>query len=82
MAKATSSKKLQDVFLHHIAKGHAPVTVFLTNGVKLSGNLTWVDEECVTLARDGVTQLIYKHAVATVMPTDAMSVYDIMGQPE
>lgn len=75
-------KKLQDVFLAHVAKGHSPVTVFLTNGVKLSGSITWVDEDCVTLVRDGVTQLIFRHAVATVMPQDALSIYDLMGQPE
>ncbi|NBX86065.1 MAG: RNA chaperone Hfq [Proteobacteria bacterium] len=77
-----AKKKLQDVFLAHVSKGHGPVTVFLTNGVKLSGSITWVDEECLTLARDGVTQLIFKHAVATVMPQDAVSIYDLMGQPE
>jgi host factor-I protein len=77
---AKSPAKLQDAFLAHVAKGHAPITVFLTNGVKLSGTLTWVDDECLTLSRDGVTQLVYKHAIATVMPTDAISIYDIMGQ--
>lgn len=77
-----TKKKLQDVFLAHLAKGHAPVTVFLTNGVKLSGSITWVEEDCLTLARDGVTQLIFRHAVATVMPQDALSVYDLMGSAE
>ncbi|RYG62040.1 MAG: RNA chaperone Hfq [Alphaproteobacteria bacterium] len=74
-----AKKSLPDVFLAHIAKGHAPVTVFLTNGVKLSGSITYVDEEALTLSRDGVTQLIFKHAIATVMPQDAFSVYDLMG---
>lgn len=77
-----AKKKLQDVFLAHLMKGHAPVTVFLTNGVKLSGSITWVEEDCLTLARDGVTQLIFRHAVATVMPQDALSVYDLMGPGE
>jgi host factor-I protein len=77
-----AKKNLQDVFMAHLAKGHSPVTVFLTNGVKLSGSITWVEDDCITLVRDGVTQLIFKHAVATVMPQDALSVYDLMGQPE
>lgn len=77
-----TKKTLQDVFMAHLAKGHSPVTVFLTNGVKLSGNISWVDEDCLTLARDGVTQLIFRHAIATVMPQDALSIYDLMGQPE
>lgn len=72
-------KSLQAMFMAHLAKGHAPVTVFLTNGVKLSGSITYVDDDALTLARDGVTQLIFKHAVATVMPQDAFSVFDLMG---
>jgi len=71
-------KSLQTTFMAHLAKGHAPVTIFLTNGVKLSGNITYVDEDACTLSRAGVTQLIFKHAIATVMPQDAFSIYDLM----
>jgi host factor-I protein len=83
MAKAQNGggmpNNMQDAFLAHLVKGHAPVTVFLTNGVKLSGSLSFADEHCMTLTRDGVTQLIFKHAVATVMPQDAFSIYDLLG---
>lgn len=79
MAAKASAKGLQDAFLAHLCKGHGPVTIFLTNGVKLSGSITWVDHDCLTLARDGITQLVMKHAVSTVMPQDAFQVYDIMG---
>lgn len=72
-------KNLQDAFLAYLVKGHAPVTIFLTNGVKLSGSVTMVDHDCLTLARDGVTQLVMKHAVSTVMPQDAFTVFDIVG---
>lgn len=78
-AKKELKGSLQELFLAHLAKGHAPVTVFLTNGVKLSGSITYVDTEALTLARDGVTQLIFKHAIATVMPQDAFTIYDLMG---
>lgn len=71
-------KTLQTAFMQHLVKGHAPVTVFLTNGVKLSGTMTWADETSLTLARDGITQLVMTHAIATVMPQDAFSVYDLM----
>jgi host factor-I protein len=54
------------------------VTIFLTNGVKLSGTVTMVDHDCMTLSRDGVTQLIMKHAVSTVMPQDSFTVFDIV----
>lgn len=77
-----TKKNLQEAFLAHMAKGHSPVTVFLTNGVKLSGSITYVDNDALALARDGVTQLIFKHAIATVMPQDAFSIYDLMGGAE
>jgi host factor-I protein len=76
MAKSTPN--LQEAFLAYVVKQQAPVTVFLTNGVKLSGTLTFVDESAFTLSRDGVTQLVYMHAVATVMPADAVSIHDIL----
>ncbi len=74
--------KLQQAFMRHLVKGHAPVTVFLTNGVKLSGTMTWSDDKCLTLARDGITQLVMHHAIATVMPQDAFSIYDVMQSDE
>ena len=70
---------LDSPHMRHLVKGHAPVTVFLTNGVKLSGTMTWSDDKCLTLARDGITQLVMLHAIATVMPQDAFSIYDLMG---
>ena len=70
---------VQDVFLNHIRKSRQPVTVFLTNGVKLQGKLTWFDNFCLTLSRDGITQLVYKHAISTVMPEDAFQVNEILG---
>ncbi|MFZ2587856.1 MAG: RNA chaperone Hfq [Alphaproteobacteria bacterium] len=76
----TDNKTLQKAFMQHLVKGHAPVTVFLTNGVKLSGTMTWADDVCLSLARDGITQLVMMHAIATVMPQDAFSVYDLMGK--
>lgn len=69
---------LQETFLTYVIKQQAPVTVFLTNGVKLSGVLTYADEGAITLSRDGVTQLVYKHAVATIMPADAVGIHEIL----
>ena len=61
-------ENLQDVFLNNVRKNKAPVTVFLVNGVKLQGIITWFDNFCVLLRRDGHSQLVYKHAISTVMP--------------
>ena len=61
-------QNLQDAFLNHVRKHKIPLTVFLVNGVKLQGNITWFDNFCVLLRRDGQAQLVYKHAISTVMP--------------
>lgn len=70
---------VQDVFLNHLRKSRGEVTVFLTNGVKLQGKVTWFDNFCICLARESQTQLIYKHAVATVMPLEPLQVHDLDG---
>ena len=62
------SQNVQDVFLNHIRKNKTPVTIFLVNGVKLQGIITWFDNFSVLLRRDGNSQLVYKHAISTVMP--------------
>ena len=59
------SQNVQDVFLNHVRKNKTPVTVFLVNGVKLQGIITWFDNFSVLLRRDGHTQLVYKHAIST-----------------
>lgn len=76
--KSAVPQNLQESFLVYVIKQQAPVTVFLTNGVKLSGVLTYADETAITLSRDGVTQLVYKHAVATIMPADAVGIHEIL----
>ncbi len=70
------SQNVQDVFLNHIRKNKTPVTVFLVNGVKLQGVITWFDNFSVLLRRDGHTQLIYKHAISTVMPSMPIQLFD------
>jgi len=66
---AEKSQNVQDVFLNHIRKNKVPVTIFLVNGVKLQGIVTWFDNFSVLLRRDAHPQLVYKHAISTVMPT-------------
>ena len=59
-------------FLTKLQKEEISVTVFLVNGVKLQGIITFFDNETLLLRRDGHTQLIYKHAVSTIMPGEAV----------
>jgi len=70
------SQNLQDVFLNHIRKNKTPVTIFLVNGVKLQGIVTWFDNFSVLLRRDHHSQLVYKHAISTVMPTSPISLFE------
>lgn len=67
---------LQDVFLNTVRKNKTPVTVFLVNGVKLQGIITWFDNFCVLLRRDGQSQLVYKHAISTVMPAGPIKLFE------
>jgi len=73
---AEKSQNVQDVFLNHIRKNKTPVTIFLVNGVKLQGIVTWFDQFSVLLRRDGHTQLVYKHAISTVMPSVPVQLFD------
>ncbi len=78
-AKATMAEKaqnVQDVFLNHLRKNKTPVTIFLVNGVKLQGIITWFDNFSMLLRRDGHTQLVYKHAISTVMPGAPVVLFD------
>jgi len=71
-----ATQNVQDVFLNHVRKNKTPVTVFLVNGVKLQGIITWFDNFSVLLRRDGHTQLVYKHAISTVMPGAPIQLFD------
>jgi host factor-I protein len=76
-APKTSNGKpqnLQDLFLNHLRKSKTPVTMFLVKGVKLQGIVTWFDNFSILLRRDGQTQLVYKHAISTIMPGQQLSV--------
>ncbi len=70
------SQNVQDVFLNYIRKQKTPVTVFLVNGVKLQGIVTWFDNFSVLLRRDGHTQLVYKHAISTIMPSAPVQLFE------
>ena len=70
------NQNLQDTFLNHLRKNKAPVTVFLVNSVKLQGIVTWFDNFCVLLRRDAHSQLVYKHAISTVMPATPVQLFE------
>ena len=73
---AADKQNLQDVFLNQVRKSKISVTIFLINGVKLQGVITWFDNFCVLLRRDGQSQLVYKHAISTIMPGGPLILYE------
>ena len=73
---------LQDTFLNSVRKNKMPVTIFLVNGVKLQGMITWFDNFWVLLRRDGHSQLVYKHAISTVMPSAPLKLFEHEDDPE
>ena len=69
-------QNVQDVYLNNIRKNKTSVTVFLVNGVKLQGIVTWFDNFSILLRRDGHTQLVYKHAISTIMPSLPIQLFE------
>ena len=65
------SLSLQDHFLNSVRRAKLPVTIFLVKGVKLQGVITWFDAFSLLLRREGSSQLVYKHSISTIMPSDA-----------
>ena len=67
---------LQHIFLQAAAREQQAMTIFLVNGVKLQGVVSWFDNFCVLLRRDGQSQLVYKHAISTIMPAQPVQLYE------
>lgn len=74
------TQNLQDTFLNYVRKNKTPLTIFLVNGVKLQGIVSWFDNFCVLLRRDGHSQLVYKHAISTIMPGGPVNLNDQDGE--
>ncbi len=72
----SEKQNVQDVFLNSVRKAKVPVTVFLVNGVKLQGIITWFDNFSLLLRRDSHIQLVYKHAISTIMPAGPVSLFE------
>jgi len=70
------TQNLQDAFLNHVRKQKIPLTIFLVNGVKLQGVVTWFDNFSLLLRRDAQSQLVYKSAISTIMPGAPLNMFD------
>ena len=76
MTTTDKKQNLQDTFLNSVRRSKTPLTIFLVNGVKLQGIVTWFDNFSVLLRRDGHSQLVYKHAISTIMPVTPVQLFD------
>lgn len=79
---AEKNQNVQDVLLNTLRKNKTPVTIYLANGVKLQGTITGFDNFSVVLRRGPQMQLIYKHAMATVVPSEAVRLFEPEGGVE
>ena len=79
---AEKVQPLQDLFLNGVRRSKTPVTLFLMKGVKLQGAISWFDAFSLLLRRDGVAQLVYKHAISTIMPLDPPTLEPVRGDPK
>lgn len=70
------NQNLQDLFLNALRRSKTPVTMFLVKGVKLQGIITWFDNFSLLLRRDGQSQLVYKHAISTIMPGAPIQLFE------
>ncbi len=70
------TQNVQEVFLNNIRKNKTAVTIFLVNGVKLQGIVTWFDNFSLLLRRDAHSQLVYKHAISTIMPAQPVQLFE------
>ena len=73
-AGAAKPANLQDQVLNTLRREKTPVTMFLVKGVKLQGIVTWFDNFSILLRRDGQSQLVYKHAISTIMPSQPVDI--------
>ena len=68
------TENLQETFLNQLRQDKLSVTIFLINGVKLQGIITWFDNFSILLKRDSHIQLVYKHSISTIMPSESISI--------
>ena len=75
------TQALQDTFLRHVREHKVPVTVFLTNGVRLQGHVGAFDTYSILLVRDRQAQVVYKHAISTILPSEPVRTGPSSGPP-
>ncbi len=78
----SKNKSVKLMFLEKLKEDGDSLTIFLTNGIKLQGKITWCDDLSLMLYRDGITQLVYQHAISTVMPSPDFNLSGVLSVQE
>ncbi len=78
----TKGLNLQDVFLNQARKDRLPLTIFLTNGYQFKGVIRGFDSFIVILETEGRQQLVYKHAISTIVPARPIAILDAIEKEE
>ncbi len=74
---SAKGQQLQDPFLNTLRKEHIQVAIYLVNGIKLQGQVESFDQYVVLLKNNNVIQMVYKHAISTIVPARAINIsYD------
>ena len=73
---AKSTSPLQDPLLQHLRDGNIEVTMFLVNGIRLLGRIKRFDSFTVQLVRGSSSQVVYKHAISTILPAEPIQAFD------
>jgi host factor-I protein len=73
LTMSNKGQLLQDPFLNVLRREHVPVSIYLVNGIKLQGQVESFDQY-VVLLKNTVTQMVYKHAISTVVPSRPVSI--------
>ena len=77
----SKGQTLQEPFLNALRKERIPVSIYLVNGIKLQGQIESFDQ-FVVLLKNTVSQMVYKHAISTVVPARAVTIYEGEGEAE
>ena len=70
---SAKGQQLQDPFLNSLRKEHVQVAIYLVNGIKLQGQVESFDQYVVLLKNNAVIQMVYKHAISTIVPARAIN---------
>lgn len=77
----SKGQSLQEPFLNALRRERIPVSIFLVNGIKLQGQIESFDQ-FVILLKNTVSQMIYKHAISTIVPARNVKIFEAEGEDE